>query len=424
MHETDADIFVPSPTLTPLHIDGGQLEHFSTFYDLDRFYDETSVPAVPLGQLKAIDTSESRVHNDQIGCWSVQEACSGYRNADIWGLDMHGIWPTYWPLPNKEIQRGLGGFDLAFDALRLFDFDVWRKKSWIDRVIKERLPQKEPALPSNATDEELLANVKDGFSPNEPVEGQPNDQLMCFDNTLFVGPLLFGKTFEAQDEAPLEPTAPGEATSWLEVGQHIHFNSLVERRVEAYLRHLFEVEPLEDYNEDDLVATAPTTASEEADNFTRLTRRWGGGSTANRRAKVPPFISMHLRRGDFKDFTGFTPLESYKIALERVRERLQVRLDDPEGWSGPTRETFKHHGVPASEYAVVVTTDEAGDSDFVKEVRELGWKVVDHDALTTKDRFGPWWPTIMDAAILSHGESFVGTDRSTFSHLAGLRVKL
>ncbi|GEM12313.1 WD-40 repeat-containing protein [Rhodotorula toruloides] len=53
----------------------------------------------------------------------------------------------------------------------------------------------------------------------------------------------------------------------------------------------------------------------------------------------------------------------------------------------------------------------------------LGWKVVDHDAFKPNDKLGAWWPTIIDSAVLARSRSFVGTDRSTYSHLAGLRVK-
>lgn len=72
---------------------------------------------------------------------------------------------------------------------------------------------------------------------------------------------------------------------------------------------------------------------------------------------------------------------------------------------------------------VLTTTDEPTGSPFIDEVRALGWHVLDHGALNTTEERGGWWPTILDSAILARGQGFVGTDRSTFSHLAGLRVK-
>lgn len=375
-----------------------------------------------MSQMKPMDIEGAVPHNDQIACWSVQEATAGHGNGDVWSLDLHGIWVNHWPLPKQELARGLGGFDIAFDALRLFDFDVGRKQAWVDRVKNEMLPQKDPALPATATEEERLANVKDGFRPRSATV-EPNDQLMCFDNTLFLGPVMFGNTLTESKKGALEPTVPGEGLSWINVGQYIRFNSLVERRAAAYLRDLFDIESINDYNEDDVRPAKTTDLDVELDEAESTTARQRERRSRHQPATIPPFISIHLRRGDFQFFAGFTPLERYTAAVDRVRARLQARLEDPHGWTGPGRKHFQSHGIPASKYQVVVTTDEAPNSEFVQQVKALGWKVLDHYHLNTKERFGGWWPTILDAAVLARGESFVGTDRSTFSHLAGVRVK-
>ncbi|GAA5887934.1 hypothetical protein JCM5296_001501 [Sporobolomyces johnsonii] len=365
------------PTLLPAHIDGHP-ENLSTFYDLPRFYHESRIPAVEMSRIKPVDWTSSRPQNEHLSCWSVQEATVGFANLEAWSFDLHGIWINHWPLP--PMARGLGGFDLAFDALRVFDFDQWAKSDWIGRVQRESLPQKKPADGEEFSGDPAT-NLKDGFDPagTQP----PNDQIMCFDNTLFLGPIMFPPL--PVSKAPLEPAVPGEGLSWISVGQHLHFNPAVEAHADEYLMRLFDV-------------AAP--------------------------AQIPPFISIHLRRGDFKEFAGFTALEQYTAALERARATLQFRLDNPDGWTGPGKKHFRaFEGLRADEYAVVATTDERGESEFVKEVRALGWKVLDHDAFETKDKLGGWWPTMLDGAILARGRSFVGTDRSTFSHLAGLRVK-
>lgn len=85
-------------------------------------------------------------------------------------------------------------------------------------------------------------------------------------------------------------------------------------------------------------------------------------------------------------------MDKYVSALERVRRALQARLEDPYNWQGPGRRQFRSFGIPASKYAVVVTTDETS-GPFLDEVRALGWRVVDHEALRTEETYGGWWPT-------------------------------
>ncbi|GAA6058009.1 hypothetical protein JCM3770_006644 [Rhodotorula araucariae] len=366
------------PSLMPIHIDGSPAD-MSSFYDLRRFWQESHIPAVEFSQVKPLDIEGARPQNEHLACWSVQELLHGFANLETWSFDVHDIWIDHWPLP--PLARGLGGFDVAFDALRLFDFDVGAKQRWIERVQRESLPQKPPANASEPFTGDKTTNVKSGFDPAHTAP--PDDQVMCFDNTLFLGPVMFPEL--AITARPLEHTVPGEGLSWINVGQYLHFNERVERLADEYLMRLFDVSSPE---------------------------------------KIPPFITIHLRRGDFKEFTGFTALDKYVSALDRVRAALQARLDDPDGWTGPGRAAFRRFGrMRAADYAVVTTTDERGDTPFVQEVRALGWKVLDHDAFETKATLGGWWPTMLDGAILARGRSFVGTHASTFSHLAGLRVK-
>ncbi|BGP10632.1 hypothetical protein JCM10049v2_006524 [Rhodotorula toruloides] len=367
------------PTLWPIHIDGAQPANISDFYDLDRFWHESHIAAVEMSRIKAPDLSGSLPQNENLSCWSIQEATVGFPNLASWSFDFHDIWVNYWPLP--PLARSLGGFDIAFDALRVFDFDEANRREWVAKVEREHLPQR--PLPEGV--KEFKGNTLDNFKEgmNTSVTDPPDDQIMCFDNTLFMGPIMFPEL--PVSATPLEPGAPGEGLSWANVGRYMHFNSRVEEIVDDYLMRLFDV---------------------------------------SKPSKVPPFISIHLRRGDFLQFRGaYTDLDNYKVALGRVQAALQARLDDPDGWTGPGKSAFRSFGIKAKDYAVVCTTDEKGDSDFVKEVRGLGWKVIDHDACETKEKYGAWWPTIIDSAVLARGRSFVGTDRSTYSHLAGLRVK-
>lgn len=365
-----------SPTLIPAHLTGSP-ENISAFYDLDRFWQESHIPAVETSRLKAADLTFSEPLDEDISCWSVFEACVGSANMEVQAFTLHRIDLQYWPLP--PIARALGNFDLSYDGLRVFDFDQAAKNEWIARVQREHLPQ----LPVEGEFQgDPATNIKPGFVPEFGERIAPDDQLMCFDMTLFLGPIMFPELpVTAQ---PLEPNVPGKGLSWMNAGQYLRFNDHVESRADELLVDLFGV----------------TKAS-----------------------KLPPFITIHLRRGDFKEFSGFTDLDKYVDALARVRARLQERLDHPNDWAGPGKHSFRSFGRKAKDYPVVCTTDERGDGDFIREVKNLGWKVVDHDAYDTVNRYGGWWPTILDGAILARGKSFVGTDRSTYSHLAGLRVK-
>lgn len=105
-----------------------------------------------------------------------------------------------------------------------------------------------------------------------------------------------------------------------------------------------------------------------------------------------------------------TAIDAFKDAVQRVRDRLDRRMDDPDGWAGAGHELQRYFdGVRGKDYAVVVTTDDKMDSDFVRQIRsELGWKVLDHDKMQTIKKYGEWYPTMIDAAVLARGRGFVG----------------
>lgn len=387
------------PTLLPLHFDSLPKD-FSEFYSLPRLYQSTQIPLIEQSDIKLAPSSATQANAKEIiPCWSVQELTGGIANLNTASMDMYGLQVQHWGLP-PTLARGWGGSDLAYDALKVFDFNQWEKIQWLRKSWEEYLPQTytlpEPVeapvvAPSNSTVSRIIQkigidrsqNLKAGFSPRsfQP----PTDQLLCLDNTLFLGPILFSEPYPPST-IPLEPLIPGEGLSWTEIGQFTHFTPEVNSVVDRYLLHLFAATSIE---------------------------------------SIPPFISVHLRRTDFESFRGLTTLESYSQAIAVVRHRLQTRLDHPNSWRGPSLTAFKViPGYSAKEYAVVVTTDEPSESPFLNEVRKLGWKVIDHEERMTDAVFGnAWWGMIIDAAVLARGRGFVGTDSSTFSALAGLRVK-
>lgn len=348
----------------------------------------------------------------------------------------HNIIVQYWPLPPTMARASeltaiwFEAFHEVSIASRLprppvadcldaqFDFDREAQSDWIAKVKKEELPQLDsPAQKQGNKTLSRHETIKPGFHPREDAE--PDDRMLCLDTTFFTGSRILKPAYIPNVD--LEPPRIYEGEGWTEAGQYLRFSSGVEELADIYLIELFRVSHIR---------------------------------------HVPPFISVHIRRGDFQSARGLTSLEMYTDAVQRVRDKLNRRMDNPDGWTGAGHEHQKYfRGVRGEDYAVVATTDEAPDSDFVRQLREeLGWKVVDHEAMNTVGELGAWYPTMVDAAILARGRGFVGcvrsllfcwlhlcairlssvrlltcpngsysndysTEWSTFSYLAGLRVK-
>lgn len=70
---------------------------------------------------------------------------------------------------------------------------------------------------------------------------------------------------------------------------------------------------------------------------------------------------------------------------------------------------------------VLVTSDERAES-WWKEVNDLGWVGIDHEKEQTEEKYGKWYPVMIDVVAQSFGKGFVGTDRSTVSIVSGHRV--
>jgi len=62
------------------------------------------------------------------------------------------------------------------------------------------------------------------------------------------------------------------------------------------------------------------------------------------------------------------------------------------------------------------------DPEFWHEVADLGWKFFDHVGQETEDRYGMWYPVVIDIAVQSIASGFIGTDDSTFSLVSAKRV--
>ena len=71
---------------------------------------------------------------------------------------------------------------------------------------------------------------------------------------------------------------------------------------------------------------------------------------------------------------------------------------------------------------VFISSDEK-DPAWWDQIKALGWRTIDHDAMRTAEVYGRWYPVILDATIQSSAVGFVGTDRSTFSIVSRRRVE-
>jgi hypothetical protein len=110
------------------------------------------------------------------------------------------------------------------------------------------------------------------------------------------------------------------------------------------------------------------------------------------------YLAVHFRRTDFLQWHDNPPLAVFAQALSDVARQLP-------------------DGLP-----VLVATD-AEEPDLLDFIKEHGWILLDHEALETATKWGPWASTMIDTAILAGAKGFVGTWGSTMSFLAAARVE-
>ncbi|KAF9462436.1 hypothetical protein BDZ94DRAFT_1194593 [Collybia nuda] len=187
----------------------------------------------------------------------------------------------------------------------------------------------------------------------------PDTRMACLDNLYFA--TVGTKSFEW--EKPWSPV-------WRKIGRHLQFSDRVLRLTKGYLRRAFSVSSTD---------------------------------------QLPPFISVHVRRGDFAKtcpdvtFGCLPPLAAYARHVKEVQKAI-----------------FFKHNIKVSE--VLVASDEL-DPAFWNQVKAEGWKYIDHGAEQTFDEYGEWHGPIVDIVAQSFGIGFVGTKRSTVSLLSARRVQ-
>jgi len=157
------------------------------------------------------------------------------------------------------------------------------------------------------------------------------------------------------------------------------------------------------------------------------------GTTSD--GSLPPYISVHIRRNDFTGWCSaprnecLAPLSAYVRRVAQVRSKI---LSNHPEWteddikvivmSDELRITPPKDSEPAPNTHGYIF--EEGECErWWKSTEDLGWKSYDHIAEKTEEQYGIWYPSLLDAVMLSLAQGFVGTDRSTYSLMAKRRVE-
>ncbi|KAJ7675369.1 hypothetical protein B0H17DRAFT_1207731 [Mycena rosella] len=124
---------------------------------------------------------------------------------------------------------------------------------------------------------------------------------------------------------------------------------------------------------------------------------------------VPPFVSVHVRHNDFREWCeqGITADECF-APLPVIARRVKEVQD----------EIRERKGIDVTR--VIVTSDEKNRT-WWGDVEDLGWFAPDHSR--TQELYEDWYTILIDAIIQSKGAGFVGTARSTVSVLSNKRVE-
>ncbi|KAH0591053.1 hypothetical protein H2248_001162 [Termitomyces sp. 'cryptogamus'] len=270
-------------------------------------------------------------------------------------VDEIGCWNTWEAVKESEDHPRQSR---VTDHLKL-DISYTKAPSWIKVIPKYEHDQHSYfwSLAALAFPETRAANlVPPRESPDHHVLLPPDEQMLCYDYMYYV---CANQPYEMEfDYSP----------AWRFVGQHLHWSPRIEQLAYQYVRR-----------------TLGTLEDET----------------------IPPWIAIHVRRGDFEVYCSDGPIGCY-ASLDVIARRVdEVKA-----------ELLQRKGISVDH--IIMTSDER-DTAWWDEVKGKGWYAVDHSQ--TADLLGPWFPVFIDAAIQSLGAGFVGTDGSTMSMIARRRVE-
>ncbi|KAF7290976.1 hypothetical protein HMN09_01276300 [Mycena chlorophos] len=279
--------------------------------------------------------------------------------ADSREIDSFGCWNLEQANLNNQNPHlgattpGERGFDISYMVIppwtKQYPEQKWNEFVRLSQLVALSFPEKHKEN-VQAQQQTLRGSTLLGLKT------PPDEQLMCFD-----------WLFNTCENAPHDVLKDYSST-WRQIGQHLHFHPKIEGLAHEYLRKAFQ-----------LSVDQP----------------------------VPPYIAVHVRRGDFDIWCTvpreecFTPFLYFARKVKKMQEQL---LAD-KGL------TIQH---------VVVTSDESAD-EFWADVASYGYGRPDHT--TTKEEYGAFYPVFIDNAIQGLAHGIVGTEMSTVSRIAAKRIE-
>ncbi|KAG0096571.1 hypothetical protein BGZ93_004332 [Podila epicladia] len=244
-----------------------------------------------------------------------------------------------------------------------------------------------------------VASASDASAGMNTKNGQPSpDLLKCLSCPYFLGGPELGKR------------------EWDEVGVHLRFNDRTEALVDDILDILLRPST---------IITTPTSIA-------------GKGSPMSKVRRHPEFIVVHLRRGDIANKCPAGVVEKdCVVQIETIAEQVD-KIEDKrrtkalDGGNDANKDVLKR-------LPVLVTTNEKRKTELNK-IEKLGWILLDHGSeededkdkegehfnkntrkLGTLTKYGPWYPPMLDAVLLTRGRYMIGMTNSRMSVLASQR---
>jgi len=124
---------------------------------------------------------------------------------------------------------------------------------------------------------------------------------------------------------------------------------------------------------------------------------------------IPPYIAIHARRAnDFIVYCNGVPKEDCFPSIATYQRRI-----------GEIQEETRERLGVVPQHVVMLSDEE--DPAWWDSIREVGWYSPDHE--DTVNKYGRWYPVLVDAVIQSSGIGLIGMHGSTMSLLAGRRVQ-
>ncbi|KZT35608.1 hypothetical protein SISSUDRAFT_1051183 [Sistotremastrum suecicum HHB10207 ss-3] len=386
------------PPYSPSHLplEAGLIP-FGEVFDVERLSEGMGIPILEWHDIKNLSTPSNTDpktkgyyggEKEEVGCWTLwpTQSLSGSEGkwhrgkwADPMSLDI-----SWTPVPfGRPAQPDrVDGLDWNLHAIADLGYPNGRRegiekgKEW--RTLLLDILSRKPGgdkLSETIPDKIPIPNSKGN-------QLDPDDQLFCVDYLYYVS----SRADDNHDEWWRE-----SGMVWHTVGRHMHWTPRLRSMASEYISHILDIPFVE------------------------------GGP-------IPPYIAVHVRRSDFRNICGSTPLEECMAPLSAYATRVKEVRDElaRKGFEDTSEEYLK----------VIVLSDEplrtppndpsypAGSSEkWWGDVKNLGWFHVDHDTWKTEEKYGMWYTVFLDAAIQSYGIGFVGTAGSTMSSIALRRTE-